>query len=157
MLPNLRGVQILHRSCRPALICLLFFWTGNTVSNLIMILPPICGAIQTFRDGLEFRYICSFLGLAGLSVESTNYLALYRWQYLSKLSSCSSSCLSSCLHYLLVMLPIILHTCENFLTFSLLFYGVLCVCRTAVGVGSWCFHMTLLYEMQVGYNVELKT
>ncbi|XP_061754164.1 alkaline ceramidase 3 isoform X2 [Nerophis ophidion] len=57
------------------------FW--NTVSNLIMILPPICGAIQTFRDGLEFRYICSFLGLA------------------------------------------------------------------AVGVGSWCFHMTLLYEMQL--------
>lgn len=41
------------------------FWTGNTVSNLIMILPPICGAIQTFRDGLELRYICSFLGLAG--------------------------------------------------------------------------------------------
>eukprot|EP00064_Thunnus_orientalis_P015145 superscaffoldBa00002753_g15195 len=57
------------------------FW--NTVSNLIMILPPIYGAIQTFRDGLEFRYICSFLGLA------------------------------------------------------------------AVGVGSWCFHMTLLYEMQL--------
>uniref|UniRef100_A0A665WFB7 Alkaline ceramidase n=1 Tax=Echeneis naucrates TaxID=173247 RepID=A0A665WFB7_ECHNA len=57
------------------------FW--NTVSNLIMILPPLCGAIQTFRDGLEFRYICSFLGLA------------------------------------------------------------------AVGIGSWCFHMTLLYEMQL--------
>ncbi|KAM6907249.1 alkaline ceramidase 3 [Xenentodon cancila] len=57
------------------------FW--NTVSNLIMILPPIYGAFQTFQDGLEFRYICSFLGLA------------------------------------------------------------------AVGVGSWCFHMTLLYEMQL--------
>ncbi|XP_077449016.1 alkaline ceramidase 3 isoform X2 [Stigmatopora argus] len=57
------------------------FW--NTVSNLIMILPPICGAIQTFRNGLEFCYTCSFLGLA------------------------------------------------------------------AVGVGSWCFHMTLLYEMQL--------
>uniref|UniRef100_A0A3Q1EQ81 Alkaline ceramidase n=1 Tax=Acanthochromis polyacanthus TaxID=80966 RepID=A0A3Q1EQ81_9TELE len=57
------------------------FW--NTVSNLIMILPPIYGAIQTFRDGLESRYIFSFLGLA------------------------------------------------------------------AVGVGSWCFHMTLLYEMQL--------
>ncbi|KAL7389220.1 hypothetical protein ABVT39_000140 [Epinephelus coioides] len=55
----------------------------NTVSNLIMILPPIYGAIQTIRDGLELRYICSFLGLA------------------------------------------------------------------AVGVGSWCFHMTLLYEMQL--------
>ncbi|XP_078787062.1 alkaline ceramidase 3 isoform X3 [Oryzias latipes] len=38
---------------------------------------------ETFRNGLEFRYICSFLGLA------------------------------------------------------------------AVGVGSWCFHMTLLYEMQL--------
>uniref|UniRef100_A0A8C6SK24 Alkaline ceramidase n=1 Tax=Neogobius melanostomus TaxID=47308 RepID=A0A8C6SK24_9GOBI len=57
------------------------FW--NTVSNLIMIIPPICGAIQTYRDGLEFRYICSFIGL------------------------------------------------------------------TAVGIGSWCFHMTLLYEMQL--------
>uniref|UniRef100_A0A3B3IPC8 Alkaline ceramidase n=1 Tax=Oryzias latipes TaxID=8090 RepID=A0A3B3IPC8_ORYLA len=57
------------------------FW--NTVSNLIMILPPLFGALQTFRNGLEFRYICSFLGLA------------------------------------------------------------------AVGVGSWCFHMTLLYEMQL--------
>lgn len=39
--------------------------TGNTVSNLIMILPPIYGAIQTYKDGLEFRYVCSFLGLAG--------------------------------------------------------------------------------------------
>ncbi|XP_037543548.1 alkaline ceramidase 3 [Nematolebias whitei] len=57
------------------------FW--NTVSNLIMILPPIYGAVQTYWDGLEFRYICSFLGLL------------------------------------------------------------------AVGVGSWCFHMTLLYEMQL--------
>lgn len=41
------------------------FWTGNTVSNLIMILPPLCGAVQTYQDGLEFRYVCSFLGLAG--------------------------------------------------------------------------------------------
>ncbi|CAJ1064576.1 alkaline ceramidase 3 [Xyrichtys novacula] len=57
------------------------FW--NTVSNLIMILPPIYGAIQTFRDGLEFRYVCSFLGLS------------------------------------------------------------------VVGVGSWCFHMTLQYKMQL--------
>uniref|UniRef100_A0A3B5KJJ8 Alkaline ceramidase n=1 Tax=Takifugu rubripes TaxID=31033 RepID=A0A3B5KJJ8_TAKRU len=37
------------------------FW--NTVSNLIMIFPPLCGALQTYRDGLEVRYICSFLGL----------------------------------------------------------------------------------------------
>uniref|UniRef100_A0A3Q2TT17 Alkaline ceramidase n=1 Tax=Fundulus heteroclitus TaxID=8078 RepID=A0A3Q2TT17_FUNHE len=57
------------------------FW--NTVSNLIMILPPLYGAVHTYRNGLEFRYICSFLGLS------------------------------------------------------------------AVGVGSWCFHMTLLYEMQL--------
>lgn len=38
---------------------------GNTVSNLIMILPPIYGALQTLRNGLEVRYVCSFLGLAG--------------------------------------------------------------------------------------------
>ncbi|XP_029111229.1 alkaline ceramidase 3-like isoform X1 [Scleropages formosus] len=56
---------------------------GNTVSNLIMIIPPIFGAIQTFRDGMEVRYVFAFLGLA------------------------------------------------------------------AVGVGSWCFHMTLQYEMQL--------
>ncbi|KAL0994367.1 hypothetical protein UPYG_G00121220 [Umbra pygmaea] len=57
------------------------FW--NTVSNLIMILPPIYAAIQTYKDGIEFRYIYSFLGLS------------------------------------------------------------------AVGIGSWCFHMTLQYEMQL--------
>ncbi|XP_072118702.1 alkaline ceramidase 3 isoform X2 [Mobula birostris] len=57
------------------------FW--NTVSNLIMIVPPIYGAIQTVRDGLETRYLAAFLGLA------------------------------------------------------------------AVGIGSWCFHMTLKYEMQL--------
>ncbi|MBN3324943.1 ACER3 ceramidase, partial [Atractosteus spatula] len=56
---------------------------GNTVSNLIMILPPIYGAIQTVRDGLEIRYVFAYLGL------------------------------------------------------------------TAVGIGSWCFHMTLQYEMQL--------
>lgn len=38
---------------------------GNTVSNLIMILPPIYGALQTLRNGLEVRYVWSFLGLAG--------------------------------------------------------------------------------------------
>jgi hypothetical protein len=30
-----------------------------------MILPPIYGAIQTYKDGLEYRYVYSFLGLAG--------------------------------------------------------------------------------------------
>nr|XP_055063869.1 alkaline ceramidase 3 isoform X2 [Misgurnus anguillicaudatus] len=60
-----------------------FVILGNTVSNLIMIIPPIFGAIQTFRDGLETRYAWSFLGLA------------------------------------------------------------------AVGIGSWSFHMTLQYEMQL--------
>ncbi|XP_066555671.1 alkaline ceramidase 3 isoform X1 [Amia ocellicauda] len=57
------------------------FW--NTVSNLIMILPPIYGAIQTIKDGLEIRYVFAYLGL------------------------------------------------------------------TAVGIGSWCFHMTLQYKMQL--------
>ncbi|XP_062391868.1 alkaline ceramidase 3 [Sardina pilchardus] len=57
------------------------FW--NTVSNLMMILPPIYGAWHTLRNGLEVRYVYSFLGLA------------------------------------------------------------------AVGIGSWCFHMTLKYEMQL--------
>ncbi|KAM5185674.1 alkaline ceramidase 3 isoform X5 [Ictidomys tridecemlineatus] len=62
------------------------FW--NTVSNLIMIIPPILGAIQSIRDGLEKRYIGSYLAL------------------------------------------------------------------TVVGMGSWCFHMTLQYEMQVYLHVK---
>ncbi|ERE78212.1 alkaline ceramidase 3 isoform X2 [Cricetulus griseus] len=57
------------------------FW--NTVSNLIMIVPPIFGAIQSIRDRLEKRYIAAYLAL------------------------------------------------------------------TVVGMGSWCFHMTLKYEMQL--------
>uniref|UniRef100_F6WLB3 Alkaline ceramidase n=1 Tax=Ornithorhynchus anatinus TaxID=9258 RepID=F6WLB3_ORNAN len=57
------------------------FW--NTVSNLIMILPPLYGAVQTFNDGLEKRYLAAYLGV------------------------------------------------------------------TVVGLGSWCFHMTLQYEMQL--------
>nr|XP_019581980.1 PREDICTED: alkaline ceramidase 3 isoform X2 [Rhinolophus sinicus] len=62
------------------------FW--NTVSNLIMIIPPILGAIQSVKDGLEKRYIASYLAL------------------------------------------------------------------TVVGMGSWCFHMTLKYEMQVYLKVK---
>lgn len=50
-------------------VCICFFlFTGNTVSNLIMILPPIYGALQTFKNGLEVRYALSFLGLAGKRV-----------------------------------------------------------------------------------------
>lgn len=82
-----------------------------------MILPPICGAIQTFRDGLEFRYVCSFLGLAGQWAQIRN-------------AGCHPS-------VLLVELE----------------FNVLSGLCAAVGVGSWCFHMTLLYEMQVGYDL----
>ncbi|ELW65026.1 Alkaline ceramidase 3, partial [Tupaia chinensis] len=35
----------------------------NTVSNLIMIIPPIFGAIQSVRDGLEKRYTAAYLAL----------------------------------------------------------------------------------------------
>uniref|UniRef100_A0A669PY38 Alkaline ceramidase n=1 Tax=Phasianus colchicus TaxID=9054 RepID=A0A669PY38_PHACC len=64
-------------------LCFCFCPTGNTVSNLIFILPPIYGAIRTYKDGLEKRYLAAYL------------------------------------------------------------------CLTAVGLGSWCFHMTLKYEMQL--------
>uniref|UniRef100_A0A452HTT1 Alkaline ceramidase n=1 Tax=Gopherus agassizii TaxID=38772 RepID=A0A452HTT1_9SAUR len=71
-------------ACCPILnLCFGFYPTGNTVSNLIFILPPIYGAIQTYKDGLEKRYLAAFF------------------------------------------------------------------CLTAVGLGSWCFHMTLKYEMQL--------
>uniref|UniRef100_A0A8D0L755 Alkaline ceramidase n=1 Tax=Sphenodon punctatus TaxID=8508 RepID=A0A8D0L755_SPHPU len=71
----------------PFLSCTNFYLgfcpTGNTVSNLIFILPPLYGAIQTYKDGLEKRYLAAYVTL------------------------------------------------------------------TAVGLGSWCFHMTLKYEMQL--------
>lgn len=50
---------------------LLFFFIGNTVSNLIMILPPIYGALRTFKNRLEVRYVLSFLGLAGKHEQMT--------------------------------------------------------------------------------------
>lgn len=55
---------------------LLFFslFSGNTVSNLIMILPPIYGALQTLKNGLEVRYVLSFLGLAGKHEQNTEAL-----------------------------------------------------------------------------------
>lgn len=48
------------------IIFLCSFPIGNTVSNLIMIIPPIFGAIQSVRDGLEKRYIASYLALTGM-------------------------------------------------------------------------------------------
>ncbi|KAG7224688.1 hypothetical protein INR49_030236 [Caranx melampygus] len=66
----------------------------NTVSNLIMILPPICGAIQTFQNGLEFRYVCSFLGLAAVGVGSWFFhmTLLYEMQLLDELPMIYSTC-----------------------------------------------------------------
>lgn len=51
-----------------SLVTLIFFVfppVGNTVSNLIMIIPPIFGAVQSIRDGLEKRYIAAYLALMG--------------------------------------------------------------------------------------------
>lgn len=48
------------------IIFLCFSSIGNTVSNLIMIIPPIFGAIQGVRDGLEKRYIAAYLALTGM-------------------------------------------------------------------------------------------
>ncbi|XP_046575312.1 alkaline ceramidase 3-like [Haliotis rubra] len=57
------------------------FW--NTISNLMMIIPPLCGAVMAYRERLEARIIWCHLGLL------------------------------------------------------------------VVGIGSWFFHMTLLYSMQL--------
>uniref|UniRef100_A0A8C5LKE7 Alkaline ceramidase n=1 Tax=Leptobrachium leishanense TaxID=445787 RepID=A0A8C5LKE7_9ANUR len=42
------------------------FW--NRVSNMIMILPPLFGAIQTVKDGLETRYVVAYLGLTAVGL-----------------------------------------------------------------------------------------
>uniref|UniRef100_A0A8C0BIH1 Uncharacterized protein n=1 Tax=Buteo japonicus TaxID=224669 RepID=A0A8C0BIH1_9AVES len=54
-------VNFLHSSWYGAM-----FWIWNTVSNLIFILPPIYGAIQTYKDGLEKRYLAAYLCLTGM-------------------------------------------------------------------------------------------
>uniref|UniRef100_A0A8C5WPG3 Uncharacterized protein n=1 Tax=Laticauda laticaudata TaxID=8630 RepID=A0A8C5WPG3_LATLA len=46
-------------------LCFGFVSAGNTVSNLIFILPPIYGAIQSYKDGLEKRYIMAYLCVTG--------------------------------------------------------------------------------------------
>ncbi len=106
--------------------------TGNTVSNLIMILPPIYGAIQTYKDGLEVRYVWSFLGIAGnvsfmwFLFKQTSFFR--KWAFTQLLKTVFPS------------------QAEIECT---VFYVVSLFC-TAVGIGSWSFHMTLQYEMQVG-------
>nr|XP_033806020.1 alkaline ceramidase 3 [Geotrypetes seraphini] len=68
------------------------FW--NTVSNLIMILSPVCGAIQVIRDGLETRYLAAFLGLSAVGMGSWCYhmTLQYEMQLLDELPMIYSSC-----------------------------------------------------------------
>uniref|UniRef100_A0A673LAU4 Alkaline ceramidase n=1 Tax=Sinocyclocheilus rhinocerous TaxID=307959 RepID=A0A673LAU4_9TELE len=68
------------------------FW--NTVSNLIMILPPIYGAIQTCKDGLEVRYVWSFLGIAAVGIGSWSFhmTLQYEMQLLDELPMIYSCC-----------------------------------------------------------------
>ncbi|XP_016112056.1 alkaline ceramidase 3-like [Sinocyclocheilus grahami] len=69
-------------------------WIGNTVSNLIMILPPIYGAIQTYKDGLEVRYVWSFLGIAAVGIGSWSFhmTLQYEMQLLDELPMIYSCC-----------------------------------------------------------------
>ncbi|XP_018586995.1 alkaline ceramidase 3-like [Scleropages formosus] len=69
------------------------FW--NTVSNLLMILPPIYGAIRTSRDGLETRYVFAFLGLAAVGVGSWSFhmTLQYEMQLLDELPMIYSCCI----------------------------------------------------------------
>uniref|UniRef100_A0A8C2JUD2 Alkaline ceramidase n=1 Tax=Cyprinus carpio TaxID=7962 RepID=A0A8C2JUD2_CYPCA len=81
------------------------FW--NTVSNLIMILPPIYGAIQTYKDGLEVRYVWSFLGIAAVGIGSWSFhmTLQYEMQLLDELPMIYSCCifLNKCINILCVL------------------------------------------------------
>uniref|UniRef100_A0A673MUA2 Alkaline ceramidase n=1 Tax=Sinocyclocheilus rhinocerous TaxID=307959 RepID=A0A673MUA2_9TELE len=59
-----------------------------------MILPPIYGAIQTCKDGLEVRYVWSFLGLAAVGIGSWSFhmTLQYEMQLLDELPMIYSCC-----------------------------------------------------------------
>uniref|UniRef100_W5KG85 Alkaline ceramidase n=1 Tax=Astyanax mexicanus TaxID=7994 RepID=W5KG85_ASTMX len=65
----------------------------NTVSNLIMIIPPILGALQTSKNGLEIRYVWAYLGLAvGVGSWSFHMTLQYEMQLLDELPMIYSCC-----------------------------------------------------------------
>ena len=41
------------------------FNAGNTITNVSMIIPPLVGAVTSWRDGLERRYTASYILLTG--------------------------------------------------------------------------------------------
>lgn len=82
-----------------------FWFAGNSVTNVVLIVPPIIGIFYYSKHGIEFRFIAMHLALAG-----GRMVIIF-------------------LHYV--------KDCISGITFA------------AVGIGSWLFHMTLKYEMQV--------
>uniref|UniRef100_A0A8C9WMS8 Alkaline ceramidase n=1 Tax=Scleropages formosus TaxID=113540 RepID=A0A8C9WMS8_SCLFO len=104
------------------------FW--NTVSNLLMILPPIYGAIRTSRDGLETRYVFAFLGLAAVGVGSWSFhmTLQYEMQLLDELPMIYSCCIFV---YLLWTEPV----------FHQVMYGVLvfCLVLRSMYVVTWVY------------------
>lgn len=69
------------------------FW--NTVSNVVMIVPPLYGALHTLRSRLERRYIAAFLGLAVVGIGSWwfHMTLLYHMQLLDELPMIYSCCI----------------------------------------------------------------
>ena len=41
------------------------FNAGNTITNVSMIIPPLVGAVTSWRSGLERRYTASYILLTG--------------------------------------------------------------------------------------------
>lgn len=141
-----RMSAIRYRSGCPAELSLLvFFEQGTLLATWLWSFLPFVGQSRRFVMALSFA-------MSALSLDwqvcLLKLVALYQWQYLITLwhqpfRAYTFTARSHCTYF------------KSFLTLSLLFYWNV-LRRTAVGVGSWCFHMTLLYEMQVGSDTELK-
>ena len=61
----------------------LTIFLGNTISNVIMIIPGFVGALYYWKKGFEFRYVLSNLFLLG----QLYFLSTQKYQFVSNMNS----------------------------------------------------------------------
>ena len=58
-------------------ILMFVLFLGNTISNLVMIFPPLVGGIIALRDGAEKRHVCNFFALCGKYMRILQFVPIY--------------------------------------------------------------------------------